>query len=155
MAPLKFRKLGRRAGLLDGVLPDLFQHLEARRASISLVAIDQALRQQGVETVEDPDAQVLVSAHRLSRFEREPAREDGQPTEQLSFGAIEQVIAPADRGGQRLLARGQIPRSTDKEGQCVFKALQEDLWRQHPQAGRRELDRQWQTIQTRANLGDD
>ena len=61
MAPLKFRELGRRAGLLDGVLPDCFEHPEARRASISLVAIDQALRQQGVETVEDPDAQVLVS----------------------------------------------------------------------------------------------
>ena len=67
--------------------------------------------------------------------------------------AIEEVVAPADRGGQRPLPRWHVPRSADEQGQRVFQAFQQHLRRQHPQAGRGELDGQRQPVEPSADFG--
>ena len=97
--------------------------------------------------------EVGVAADGFGRVEREASDEHGDATEQPLLGRVEEIVAPADRGGERPLPRRHVPRSADEQGQRVFQAFQEHRWRQHPQAGRGELEGQGQPIEANADLG--
>jgi len=49
------------------------------------------------------------AAHRLDVFQREPSREHAQPRQQRPLRRRQQIVAPLDRGAQRLVAWQRSP----------------------------------------------
>ena len=68
--------------------------------------------------------------------------------------ALEQVVAPVDGSAQRLLARRQVPGAARQEREALLEARAHGDRRQQLDARRREFDRQWQAVETAADLGD-
>jgi hypothetical protein len=62
---------------------------------------------------------VAGAAHRLDVFQREPAREHAQPRQQRPLGRGQQVVAPLDRGAQRLVARERSPAAAGEQAESV------------------------------------
>ena len=79
---------------LERVSPDRLEHPEA----LAGVA-DEALHDERLQGVE------IRAGDPLRRLEGAAAGEDGQAGEEALLSARQQVVAPLDRGAQRLLAR--------------------------------------------------
>src|SRR5205085_11708715 len=90
---------------------------------------------------------------RLGGVERAAADEDAEPRENGFAGVVEQVVAPLDRVPQRALA---VPRSAaGQEREALLPEPVEDLRRrQQLDACRRELERERDSLQPTADLGD-
>jgi hypothetical protein len=86
---------------LERVLADRLQHLVAAHR-----AGDEALVREGGDPVER-----VRAAHGLGRLERPAAGEHAEPREELALAGLEQVVAPAHRAAQRLLASGRVAGS--------------------------------------------
>ena len=131
---------------LEQVVGVLAHGLEHREAPVA--ARQQAVLDQRGETVERVQA-----ADRLGGLEREAADEHAEPLERGLRGRVEQVVAPADRRPQRLLARAARRVSPRSGGPAAcssrsrIAAGAEDL-----RARGGELDRQRQAVQARADL---
>src|SRR5215510_12772053 len=82
---------------------ELADRLQHREPAVSLA--DEALVDERGERV-----QVAV-ADRLGRLERPAAGEDRETCQEVLFTGLEEVVAPLDRGAQRALPLGEIPRS--------------------------------------------
>jgi hypothetical protein len=61
---------------------------------------------------------------------------------------------PVDCPAQRLLARGSVARTADKQLQAFLEATDQRLRRQHPDAGRSQLDGERQPVQALADFHD-
>jgi hypothetical protein len=81
------------------VLPHQLQHPEAWLRPVAGPAAHQAVVDQHAERVDH----VTVRPDRLDGLERHPAVEDREPCEQALLRRSEQVQAPVDRRGNRLL----------------------------------------------------
>ena len=53
-----------------------------------------------------------------------------------------------------LLPGRHVAGTTDEHGQVPLEPVEDGLRAEQPDAGRRELDRQWQPIEPAADLGD-
>ena len=135
--------------LLGGVLADRLEHREARLA-VGVVGRDgEAAPYQGVERVE------VAAADGLDRLEPRAAREHGEAGEEVLLLGLEQLVAPVDRGPQRLLACRSVGGAADEEGEPLVEALEDGLRRQQPDAGGCQLDRERQAVESGADRGDD
>ena len=81
---------------LGAVLADRVQHSEAP----ALPAAEQALGEERLERVQ------VGPADRLRRLDREASSEDREAPEELLLRGDEELVAPLDRGAQRLLLAG-------------------------------------------------
>ena len=68
------------------------------------------VQQRRYERLEAAAAELAV-ANRLRCLQRGASLEDRQPAEQLLLGLLERLPGPLERGTQRSLARGQVPRT--------------------------------------------
>src|SRR6266545_6738551 len=94
--------------LLQGIFAHCLQHCEARLA-MQVVLLEQTLVNQRLDGAKHIRDAVWV-ANRSDRFERRAAHEYREPPEQRLLVSAEQVVAPADRGAQRLVPRRQVTR---------------------------------------------
>jgi hypothetical protein len=90
--------------LLGGVLADRLEHAESGLAAHSLFA-QQAVIDQDADFSEHITA-VRAAAHRFDLLEVGATHEHGEPLIDQPCRLIEELIAPADGGAQRLLAGG-------------------------------------------------
>ncbi len=93
----------------------------------------------------------IPPADGLGCIRRERPREDRQLREQLPGGFRQQVIAPLERRGQRLLTVGQAGKAAGAL-HALIEPLQHLLRREQPHPPGRELQRQGKTIQPTAQL---
>ena len=77
------------------------------------------------------------AAHRLGRLERPAADEHAEPREQRLASAVEQVVAPADRRAQRLLARGRVARPGAEQVEPALEPLEDRRRGEHLACARR------------------
>ena len=131
--------------LLDGEVANRLEHHEAALPSPEQVVVDQ-----GAEALECHVADALGSLQRAA------ADEDAQPHERLALLRAEQVEAPVDRGGERLLARGRVARAARQHVRLALEPLQDLARREQLRARRGQLDCERQSVELPAdasNLG--
>src|SRR5919201_1140113 len=117
-------------------------------ARSTVVAAEQALVDEGGEVVERGVADVF------GRLEGAAVRENREAREQALLGRREELVAPVDRGPQRLLALGQVARAARQQLEPPAQASLERARRQQLDARGCELDRQRQPVQPPADLLD-
>jgi hypothetical protein len=66
----------------------------------------------------------------------------------------QQVVAPANGRGQRLLTRDGGAVATREQPEALVEAFGEHIDRHCPRAGRRELQREWDAVEACANTTD-
>src|SRR5438067_6692921 len=126
---------------LDRVLADRLQHPEA----VALADANQALVDERLERVK------ICVADCFRRLERAAAREDGEPSEELLLVLGQQLVAPLDRRAQRLLARVDGAAGLEQI-QPLREPLDELFGREDSDARRRQLERERQVLEPRAEL---
>ena len=140
--------LGGRLEPLGGVLAHGVEQTEA----LTLRDNERLLDQPGEQIDDPPPGDRTAGADLLGRLEREPSGEDREPTEEHALLAREQVMAPVDRGPQRLLAGQRRAAAGAEHVEAVAQARGDLLERQRGRAGRGELDGQRHAVQTPADL---
>ena len=137
---------------LERVLADRLQHAHARDrwpSSSTASRLCLASDSTSVEQVDgDNPARILVGADRLDGVEGGAAAKDAESGKKRLLRRFEEVVAPVDRGAERLLPCGEIARSAGEEGQARLQPCQELRGRQEPGARGGQLDGQRQPIQT-------
>ena len=89
----------------------------------------------------------------LGRIERATAGEDGEAGEETPLLRRQQLIAPFDRGPQRLVTRLRVP-PTLQQVESLREPLDYLRRRQHARSRRGQLDGQRQVVERHAELGD-
>ena len=133
---------------LGGVLAHGVEQAEA----LTLHDDERLLDQPGKQIDDPPPGDRTAGADLLGRLKREPTGEDREATMQDALLAGEEVVAPVDRGPQRLLAGQRGAAAGAEHVEAVAKARRDLVERQRARAGRGELDRQRHAVQTPANL---
>ncbi len=131
--------------LFERVLTDGLEHAEPAVGTGQQALVGE--RRDPVERLEP--------AHRLGGFEREAAGEHAELREQPLGLRFEQVIAPADRGAQRLLALRRVAGAAAEQIEPAREPVEDVLRREDLDPRRRELDRQRESVEPAADLLDD
>ena len=97
---------------------------------------------------------VAASRYCLCRFQTAALGKHGQTAEYRALSLAEQAIAPVQRGTERLLARGRRATAADQEVDAVIQAVQDLVDAEYPHSRRRELDCQWQAVQSTTDATD-
>src|ERR1700741_2323126 len=131
------------------VLADCFQTREAWFGISGGSLADQALIEQRRYTIERIEPQVfLCVADRLNRFEGASSHKDRKPAEELLLGRRQQVVTPVNRAPQGALPLGEVMSPAGQQFQPAGDSGQKAGGSQNPDARRRQLDRQRQTVQS-------
>ena len=142
-------------GLLTGLLQSLVgvgaHRLEQPEAAVHPVVLDHEERLPG-ETPKDVEPARRV-AHRLRGSEREGAGEDRQTAEHGTLVVPEQVVAPADRRMERLLAR-RSPAAAREEPEAVVEPVDDLTGREVRDLRGGQLDGQRDAVEPTADLRD-
>ena len=119
------------------------------------VAVTSDLSTSRATQVDDlPARDGAAGAHVLGRLQGEAAGEDAQAAEEHALLAGEQLVAPLDRGAQRLLARARRAAAGGEDVEAVAQARRDLIQRQGRHAGRGQLDGQRHAVQAPADLVD-
>src|SRR5439155_22037138 len=87
-------------------------------------------------------------------FQRESASKRAEAPEHGLVGSRQEVVAPVDCPSKRLMTREGNTISPGQKGKTVIQATEDLLDRQDPGPHRRQLDRQWQTVEPPAKADD-
>ena len=144
------------AGLLQffgAVLAHRVQQPVTRRAAAT-VGHHQRLVDEQAELIEDLEMfDVTARGDRPRGVEVEATHKHRQPAKQHPLGVGQQRMRPVHRGAQGLLAAHRGARTAGQQPEPVMQAVEDLGQRQRAHPRRRQLDRQRQTIQARADLG--
>ena len=140
--------LGGRLEALGGVLAHGVEQAEP----LTVRDDERLLDQSGKQIDDPPPGDRTIRADRLGRLEREAAGEDCEATVEDALLAGEQVVAPVDRGPQRLLAGQRRAAAGAEHVEALAQARGDLVERQRGCAGRGEFDRQRHAVQTPADL---
>ena len=105
-------------------------------------------------TTSTPGQRVDADAHRFDVLDLR-RREDREDLEQRSFVVSQQLIAPGDRVAQRPLPVGQVAGPAAEDIESATQAIAKLGGREQPKPRGRELDRERQPVEPRADLADD
>ena len=94
-------------------------------------------------------------AHGLGSLAREAARERAEDGEEPPGVRLEQLVAPTDRRAQGPLPFREVARPLRRELEPVVERLEQLGRRQVGRAGGDELDRERQSVEPAADLGDE
>ena len=142
------------AGLGQAFERELAHGLEQVKARdpVLLAAGEEALVGQRRQAVQRVDAGVRGDLG--GRLLGEAAREHAEPSEERLLVGPQQIVAPGERGAQRLLAGGQIAPLAREQGQRSIEARQHRLRRQDARPRGGQLDGQGEAVQAAADLRD-
>ena len=135
-------RVGGAVELLGRELADRLEHEEA----VALAGADEALVDERLRDVE------VGVRHRLGREQRPAAGEHGEPRERLLLVGVEQVVAPLDRRAQGLLPRVDAAAGL-QHVEPAREAVEQLRGREHAHARGRELERERQLLEPRAERG--
>ncbi len=93
-------------------------------------------------------------AYALGGFQRAAADEDAEACKRLALVRPQQVVAPVDRGGERLLACRRVARAGRQQVRLAFEPLENLSRREQLRSRRGELDRERQPVEPPADAGD-
>ena len=93
-------------------------------------------------------------AERLGQAEPEAARAHAQPAQHPALVVVEEVVAPLDRGQQRLLARQRGARPAGEQPEALAEIVGDPLRRELSATGRGQLDRQRDPVELLADVDD-
>jgi hypothetical protein len=128
---------------VDGVFADCLQHREPAVSLAHEAFVDESgKRFEGAIT------------DGLGCFERPAAGEHCEASHGHLLLRIQQVIAPGDRRRQCLLSLGKVPRPTGEKRKPLFEAREQGVRRQQLYAGCSQLDGEWQSVETPADVRD-
>ena len=130
-----------------GVLADRLEQSVARPA-VAMLGDHEGLVDQPPDGVQHAAAS---GADRARRREVEAAGEHGEAAEDDAFGFVEQVMAPLDRGRERLLAFGRAAGAPHEQREAVVEPALDLARRQGPQPRGGELERQRHAVQPLAH----
>ena len=120
------------------------------RTSIAYLEADQAIARKRLGQVE---GLVLIQVgNRSGGLDCPAVDEHGNCLEQRSLGVVEQAHAPIHGGPKRALALWQVHGAGSQHVERVSQPAQELVGIEDPDAGRGQLDRQRQALQTPADL---
>src|SRR5437764_3441179 len=129
------------------VLPHRLYHREPRLVLLGLP--DKAL----VHERRDPfEHRPVDAADGLGRRERAAAGKDAELREEPLLVLAEQVVAPVERGSQRLLVLRRVAAAAGQELEAVAETGEHRGRRQELRPGRGELDRERQAVEAGAEL---
>ena len=124
-------------------------------AAVAVFDRDERLLDEPREHVGDlARVEVVARAHVLDRLELEAAREDRQAPEQRPLVGLEQLVAPLERRGQRLLPRRRRMAPAAQEAEAVVEARADRRRAQRAEPRGRELERERQPVEAEADAGD-
>ena len=132
---------------LPGELADRLEHPEALLAVRVGAAADEALVEQRGKRVE------VGLAHLLGVVEGAAAAEDGEAREEALLVAVEQVVAPGDRGAQRGVALVGVTAALEQV-EPLRDPLQQLLGAEELDPRGSELDRKREAVETPDQLVD-
>ena len=96
-----------------------------------LIETDEALVEELADELDDVAADLVRrAAHRLGHLQVETAAEHRQPVDEAPSPVVEQVVAPADRAAQRLLALGDVAGSDRQQLEVMLEPSQDLIRRQ-------------------------
>ena len=128
---------------LGGEVANRLEHHEAALPSPQQVVVDQ--RAEALER---------HVAYALGSFQRAAADEDAEACKRLALVRPQQVVAPVDRGGERLLACRRVARAGLQQVRLAFEPLQNLSRREQLRSRRGELDCERQSVEPPADAGD-
>ncbi|GBD28764.1 hypothetical protein HRbin31_00785 [bacterium HR31] len=111
--------------LLQGELPEGFQHPEPQDVIRASLPLEQALVHQGGHAVEHVHRE--IRAHGLRRLERKAAGEHGQATEERLVACLQPGVAPPHGGPEAPVPGREVPRRPLQQRQPVVQAAADDL----------------------------
>ncbi len=135
---------------LEGVLAHDFEHREPRLAGVRLALPHEALVDERRESFEHG---AVTAADGLGRRKGAAAGEHGELRKELLCIGLEQVVAPVESHAKGLLVPRRVAPPACKELQTVSQPREQRCRRQDLRSRRGQLDRQWQPIELRAELG--
>ena len=145
-------------GRVKSFQPELthgLQHREARLPVHCLHPLQEALVDQGGDSVEGIDAKLTARVgDRLRRLEGASADEDGQAPKEPLLRRGEQIVTPGDGVAHRLLAGRKISPAAGQNDQAALQTRQQRGRRKHFDPGRGELDGERQSIETTTDRRD-
>ena len=127
--------------LVECELANGFEHDEATAATAKQALVNERLDEVRVRP-----------GDRLDRIQRRTAAKHRERAKVPRLVCIEELVAPGDCGVERALAIGDVASSRNEDRQSAFEPRKEHLGLEHPRAGRRELDRERQAVESEADL---
>ena len=148
----------RRLGRGQALPPEQRERLEEVEPglAVDLVGDHQGLVDEVGQQVGDVLGLDLVAgAHGLGRLQRATAGEDGEQLEHPPLVVEQQVVAPLHHGAEGLLPGQRRAGAAGQEPEAIVEAVRELLHGDHAHAGGRQLDRQREPVEARADVLDD
>ena len=134
--------------LLQAERPDTVQHAVAQLALGRGIHQDQRAVDQPAQHVDHRGArQPQRRQHGLGGPERSAAGEAGQRPEPALVIGEQQVVAPADRRAEGALPGGPAAGGIAQQGEPIVDPARDLRHREHLDPGRRQLDRQRQSVE--------
>ena len=84
----------------------------------------------------------------------QPPTKTPSRSERLALVRAEEVVAPADRRRERLLARRRVARAGREQVRLALEPVEDLRWREQLRARRGELDRERQAVEPGADASD-
>ena len=112
-----------RVAVAHGVARRAAARARTRASSRASAKRSPSRLQQAVVGERGDPVERIRAADQLGRLEREAAGEDAEPREQPLRLGVEQLVAPADRAAQRLLARRRVARTGGQQVQPPLEPL--------------------------------
>src|SRR5207247_7163545 len=135
-------------------LADGLQHDQPRLVEIGL-APQQALVRELFKTGDHIGSALFgPAADRLRLLESSAASKHREPGQQALQSGIEQLIAPRDRAGERLLATREIAGAGAQRAQALLQPCEEGLRREQLAPRRGQFDCERQAVHSLAAAGD-
>ena len=113
-------------------------------------SIDQLC--QRIEHILCPDP--CVGTHAFCRIECPPTGERRTALQHPTFGLVEQVVAPVQRGLERLLARMRGAAAAGEQAEAIVEPVGDLAHAQRTDAGGGQLDGEGQSVEAATDLGD-
>ena len=140
----------------------LLERIAARRLEQAIagdgaadIRRDQRLRHEIDDAVDDLRGAGLIFARRRDRgLQGEAAGKNGQATQHQARAVVEQVMAPIERGAQRLMSRQRGAPTAGEQLKTVVEARRQRLQAERGRARGRELDRQRNAVEAPHDHGD-
>ncbi len=136
------------------VLPSRFKQTIARRLAGQIDRDERLVDERREQRERVGRCNIVARTDRCDALERKGDREDTQPPEQGLFLRVEQVVAPVDDTAHRPVTRRCEAVATRKYREPVFDPARQFRDRHRPRARRGEFDRERETVEPAAHLGD-
>ncbi len=144
------RLLAARGQPLQPELPHRLEHAVAPLDIRSLVEAHEAAVNQRGHPLKNARA-VAAAAHRLCPVQRPAADEDREALEEVLLLGGEQIMAPGDRVPHRALPLRRVPGAAGEQLKPLLQPGEHRLERQYGNSASGQLDRQRESVETRAN----